>query len=73
MSKQSILQETFLNRARKERVPLTVFLVHGFQVRGTIISFDPFSVLLDSEGKQQMIYKHAISTITPARPIDLTE
>ena len=73
MSKQSILQETFLNRARKDRVPLTVFLVNGFQLRGTIISFDPFSVLLDSEGKQQMIYKHAISTITPARPIDLTE
>jgi len=73
MSKQASLQEIFLNNARKEHLPLTVFLVNGFQLRGTITGFDAFAVVLDSDGKQQMIYKHAISTITPARTVDLTE
>lgn len=67
------LQDTFLNEARKKRAPLTVFLVNGFQMRGTVLGFDSFTVLLESEGKQQMVYKHAISTIAPARPITLPE
>lgn len=67
------LQDIFLTRARKENTPVTVFLVNGFQLRGTITGFDCFVVILDSEGKQQVIYKHAISTITPVRPISLRE
>ena len=67
------LQDIFLTRARKENTPVTVFLVNGFQLRGIITGFDCFVVILDSEGKQQVIYKHAISTITPVRPISLRE
>lgn len=66
------LQDTFLNKARQDKTPVTVFLTNGFQMRGEIKGFDNFVVLVDSEGKQQMIYKHAISTITPARTIDLS-
>lgn len=65
------LQDRFLNRARRERQQLTFFLVNGFQLRGTITGFDSFVVMLSSEGKQQMIYKHAISTLVPAREIAL--
>ncbi|MDR1590045.1 MAG: RNA chaperone Hfq [Oscillospiraceae bacterium] len=65
------LQENFLNQARSGKLMLTVFLVNGFQLRGTITGFDNFTVVLDSEGKQQLIYKHAISTIIPIYPIDL--
>ena len=54
------------------RSPVTVFLVNGFQMRGTITGFDPFTVTVSAEGKQSLIYKHAISTISPARPVDLT-
>ena len=73
MAKALNLQDSFLNEARKRRVPLTVFLVNGFQMRGTVTGFDSFTVVLDSEGKQQMVYKHAISTIAPARPVMLPE
>ena len=73
MQKTQNLQEGFLNRARTERVGVTVFLVNGFQMRGTIRGFDSFVVLLESEGKQQIIYKHAISTIVPAKNISLAE
>ena len=66
-------QEGFLNRVRSERIPVTVFLVNGFQMRGTVRGFDQFVVLLESDGKQQMIYKHAVSTITPNRNVELTE
>ena len=72
MQKTQNLQEGFLNRARTERVGVTVFLVNGFQMRGTIRGFDSFVVLLESEGKQQVIYKHAISTIVPAKNVDLS-
>jgi len=65
------LQDVFLNQVRKENVPVTVYLVNGFQLRGTVRGFDNFTVLLDSEGKQQMIYKHAISTIMPHRPVSI--
>lgn len=73
MQKSNNLQDIFLTRARKENVPVTVFLVNGFQLRGTITGFDCFVVILQSEGKQQVIYKHAISTIAPARNIPLME
>jgi len=65
------LQDTFLNKSRQERIPVTVIMVNGFQMRGEIRGFDNFVVLVDADGKQQMIYKHAISTITPSRPIDV--
>ena len=73
MEKQKNLQDTFLNRARAERVPLTLFLMNCFQLRGVLRAFDNFTVVLDSDGKQQLIYKHAISTIAPARSVDLGE
>ena len=73
MQKTQNLQEAFLNRARQERAGVTVFLVNGFQMRGTIRGFDSFVVLLESEGRQQVIYKHAISTIVPSKPVGLTE
>ena len=62
-------QETFLLRARRESVPVTMFLMNGFQMRGVIRGFDAFVVVLESEGRQQIIYKHAISTIAPSRPV----
>ena len=67
------LQDLFLTRARRDRVPVTLFLMNGFQLRGTLTGFDAFVVVQDSEGRQQVIYKHAISTIAPIRPVDLTE
>ena len=73
MQKTNNLQEVFLAQARKQKIPVTMFLVNGFQLRGTITGFDCFVVILDSEGRQQVIYKHAISTIAPARPIPLWE
>lgn len=73
MNKNTNLQDTFLTKARRNGVALTVFLVNGFQMRGTVRGFDPFVVVLESEGRQQMLYKHAISTIAPAQSIDLRE
>ena len=73
MKKNTNLQDAFLTRARREGVALTVFLVNGFQMRGVVTGFDPFVVMLESEGRQQMLYKHAISTIAPMRSIDLRE
>ena len=66
-------QETFLIRARRESVPVTMCLMNGFQMRGVIRGFDAFVVVLESEGRQQLIYKHAISTIAPVRSIPLEE
>ena len=63
------LQENFLNQARKENVPVTIHLMNGFQIKGMIRGFDQFTVIIDSMGRQQMVFKHAISTITPARPL----
>jgi len=65
------LQDTFLNQARKENMLTTVFLINGYQIKGVVRSFDNFTLLLDVEGKQQLVYKHAISTIIPARNINL--
>ena len=71
MQKTQNLQDMFLNQARKEKLAVTMFLMNGFQLRGVIRGFDGFTVILDSEGKQQMIYKHAISTVVPVKPIPL--
>ena len=73
MSKNTNLQDLFLTRARKERRNVTVFLVNGYQLRGQITGFDPFVVVLTTDGKQQVIYKHAISTVVPEQPVDLRE
>lgn len=70
--KQSInIQDTFLNHLRKENIAVTIYLVNGFQLRGYIKAFDNFTIVIDSEGKQQLVYKHAISTFTPQRPVSL--
>ncbi len=66
------LQDIFLLRARREQVPVTMCLMNGFQMRGVITGFDAFVVILDSDGRQQVIYKHAISTIAPQRAVGLT-
>jgi host factor-I protein len=73
MQKTQNLQDIFLNQARRDKIIVTVFLVNGFQMRGVIRGFDNFIVVMDSDGKQQMIYKHAISTIIPPKPIDFRE
>ena len=73
MNKSLNLQDVFLNQARKERMVVTFYLTNGFQFKGVIKGFDGFTVILDSDGKQQLVYKHAISTITPERPVPLTE
>ncbi len=73
MSKAPNLQDLFLSAARRDRTPVTVFLVNGFQMRGTIAGFDPFTVVLTADGKQNLIYKHAISTVSPQRALALEE
>lgn len=72
MQNKANLQDLFLTRARRDRVPATLFLMNGFQMRGVITGFDAFVVVVDSDGRQQVVYKHAISTIAPLRPVDLT-
>ncbi len=70
--KQSInIQDQILNQLRKDKVYVTVFLLNGFQIRGLVKAFDNFTVLLETEGKQQLIYKHAISTFSPQRPVQI--
>jgi host factor-I protein len=63
------LQDIFLNGARKNKIPVTIYLTNGFQIKGIVKGFDSFTVVLDCDGKQMMIYKHAISTINPLRVI----
>ena len=69
MSETTTLQEAILNEVRRDHVPVTLFLMNGFQLRGVITGFDSFVVVLLSDGKQQMIYKHAISTLAPIKPL----
>lgn len=70
MTKTQInLQDSFLNQVRKENIPVTIYLVNGFQLKGTVKGFDNFTVILEQDGKQQMVYKHAISTIAPLRAV----
>ena len=71
--KQTSLQDLFLNALRKSKTPVTMFLVKGVKLQGIVTWFDNFSVLLRRDGQSQLIYKHAISTIMPAGPMDLTE
>ena len=66
------IQDTFLNQLRKNNVFVTVFLLNGFQLKGLIKSYDNFTVLLESDGKQQLIYKHAISTFVPAKSVNIS-
>ncbi|MCL4515204.1 MAG: RNA chaperone Hfq [Firmicutes bacterium] len=63
------LQDGFLNQVRKDNVPVTIYLVNGFQLKGVVKGFDNFTVILESDGKQEMVYKHAVSTISPLRPM----
>ena len=65
------LQDIFLNTVRKNRVPLTIFLVNGVKLTGVVTSFDSFCVLLRRDGQVQLVYKHAISTIMPSQPVTL--
>lgn len=63
------LQDIFLNSARKNKISVSIYLSNGFQLKGYVKGFDSFTVVLDSEGKQILVYKHAITTITPVKPI----
>ena len=72
-TKTNNLQDIFLTQVRRERRTVTMFLMNGFQMRGLITGFDAFTVILTSDGKQQVVYKHAISTIVPERPVPLNE
>jgi host factor-I protein len=71
MQKTQNLQDLFLNQARRERSQITMFLMNGFQLHGIVRGFDNFTVVLESDGKQQLIYKHAISTVAPPKPVPL--
>jgi host factor-I protein len=62
------LQDVFLNQVRKEHLPVTIYLTNGFQLKGMVKGFDNFTVVLDTDGRQQLVYKHAISTISPMKP-----
>ena len=69
MSDAINLQEAILKEVRRDKIPVTLFLMNGFQLRGVVTGFDSFVVVLVTEGKQQMIYKHAISTLVPMKPL----
>ena len=73
VNKQPNIQDAFLSAARRAAARVTVFLMNGYQLRGVITAFDPYVVVVTSDGKQQVIYKHAISTISPLRTVDLSE
>jgi host factor-I protein len=66
------IQDTFLNQLRKNNIFVTIFLLNGFQLKGIIKSYDNFTVLIESDGKQQLIYKHAISTFVPAKSVSIS-
>ncbi|EOD01050.1 RNA chaperone Hfq [Caldisalinibacter kiritimatiensis] len=65
------LQDSFLNKVRKENISITIYLVNGYQLKGAVKGFDNYTIVLESEGKQNLIYKHAISTITPNKPVSI--
>lgn len=73
MNKNINLQDVFLNQARKEKIAVTIFLMNGFQFKGMVKGFDNYVVILDCEGKQNLVYKHAISTIAPSRTINILD
>lgn len=63
------LQDAFLNQVRKEKIMVTIYMVNGFQIKGVVKGFDNFTVIVEMDNRQQLIYKHAISTISPIKPI----
>ena len=65
------LQDVFLNQTRKDGVPVTIFMTNGFQLKGMIKGFDSFTVVIETDGKQQLVYKHAISTVSPIRAVNV--
>lgn len=69
--KKQNLQDVFLNHVRKDKVPVTIFLVNGVKLQGVVTWFDNFCVLLKREGQVQLVYKHAISTVMPSQPVNL--
>jgi len=72
-TRQANLQDTFLNHIRKEKIPITVHVINGYQLNHlTIVSFDSYAILVECGEKQMLLYKHAISTITPERPVNFT-
>lgn len=71
--KQLNLQDVFLNQARRERLTITIYLTNGFQFKGVVRGFDSYTVILDCDGRQNLVYKHAISTITPSKPIAILD
>ncbi|MDL4838983.1 RNA chaperone Hfq [Aquibacillus rhizosphaerae] len=71
MSQSVNIQDQYLNQLRKDRIQVTVFLTNGFQLRGSVKAFDNFTVLFDTDGKQQLIFKHAISTFAPSKNVTL--
>ena len=73
MNKNMNLQEVFLNQARRDRMPITVILVNGYQFKATVVGFDNYCIVFDCEGKQEWVFKHAISTMVPARPVNIFE
>ena len=73
MAKSQNLQEYMLNHLRKEKQTATMFLVNGFQMKGIVTGFDDFTVIVETDVKQQMIYKHAISTVIPLYPVIFNE
>ena len=73
MNKILNLQDVFLNQARKDRIPVTIYLTNGFQFKGMVRGFDNYIVILDCDGKQNLVYKHAISTIIPIKPIPILD
>lgn len=73
MNKNINLQDVFLNQARKDKIPVTIFLTNGFQFKGMVRGFDSYTVILDNDGKQSLVYKHAISTIIPVKLISILD
>ena len=73
MNKSINLQDVFLNQARKDRIPVTIYLTNGFQFKGMVRGFDNYIVILDCDGKQNLVYKHAISTVIPVKSIPILD
>ncbi|MCL2037000.1 MAG: RNA chaperone Hfq [Oscillospiraceae bacterium] len=73
MAREINLQDVFLNQVRKTNIPVTVYITNGFQFKGLVKGFDNYTVILDTEGKQNLIYKHAISTITPLKSVSVLD
>ncbi|MDR0946266.1 MAG: RNA chaperone Hfq [Ruminococcus sp.] len=73
MNKAINLQEVFLNQVRKDKTAVTIYLTNGFQFKGFVKGFDTYSIIIDTDGKQELIFKHAISTIIPVKPVNILD